>query len=534
MFTIAIQFLTQRVVAANASKHSSVEWPIHPARLFMSLAAAHYENDPTPPERKTLEWLEALPPPSIVAPVASIRETQTVFVPINDKLTGLSQRSKQPRQFPSAFVGDHPARFTWEVEIPKEHLDSLRSLAGKLVRIGHSSSLVHCWIEAEPAETDDASMERWNHVHRANGSSESVRVPSAGLLKSLDRSFNGEAIDQFAELTLTARDAETTKEKNAAKKELKERFPGGLPDSRRPFVGTTAVYQRESVSDETDQTLTTLFDPVLIAMTRIDGPALGLESTLEVCGMLRNAVLSKVGSSAPSWITGHDADGSSTEKVHLALVPLPFIGGSVDLRGCKEREYADGHLLGVGIVLPRDLTDRDKATGLGEFLVDEFGNSIDQQLTLGRNGVWSIRREDRMRPPKALTPETWSRSSHVWATATPIVLDRHPKTDRQKDPGGWRQEVGDIIGRSCRHIGLPQPKSIRVEKHGFLPGVPSASPSRTGFPLMKHSDGKTRRMQTHALIEFASPVQGPVILGSGRFRGYGFCKPVNVKGQVKS
>ena len=99
MFSIAVKFLTQRVVAATTSKADEVEWPIHPARLFMAMAAAHYESCPTDDERKALEWLEALSPPTIHAPVVAIRETQTVFVPVNDKLPDPARRVRQPRQF---------------------------------------------------------------------------------------------------------------------------------------------------------------------------------------------------------------------------------------------------------------------------------------------------------------------------------------------------------------------------------------------------------------------------------------------------
>ncbi|MCG8651530.1 MAG: type I-U CRISPR-associated protein Csb2, partial [Pirellulales bacterium] len=218
----------------------------------------------------------------------------------------------------------------------------------------------------------------------------------------------------------------------------------------------------------------------------------------------------------PAWLTGHEPDGRSTSKPHIAFVPLPFV----------DSEYADGHILGLAMVLPRDLSDEDKSEELADLLVDESLEPRPYNLTLGNNGVWQLKREERTTPPQALIPETWTRPSHVWATVTPIVLDRHPKTDRLKDIAGWRSEVSTIVCRSCQHIGLPNPTTIQIEKHAFLKGVPSSRPGRTGFPLMSHSDGKTRRIQTHAILTFDTPVQGPVILGAGRFRGYGFCKPV--------
>ena len=515
MFSIAVKFLTQRVVAATTSKADEVEWPIHPARLFMAMAAAHYESCPTDDERKILEWLEALPPPTIHAPVAAIRETQTVFVPVNDKLPDPARRVRQPRQFPSAFVGDSPARFCWEDDIPDDLRDALSSLASKVVRLGHSSSLVQCWVEIDEQRSPDQKTEVWKCVPAATGNSRRLRTTSPGLLTTLERDMNEAAISEYADLKLLSRDGDAA-EKKKAKKELKDRFPNGLPVSRRPSIGTSKVYALESAAKKETEIIRTVFDPVPIVMTKIDGRTMGLESTLLMCDMMRNAVLTHCGSAAPSWLTGHEPDGSSTSKPHIAFVPLPFI----------DSEYADGHVLGLGMFLPRDLSDEEKSDELADFLVDELLEPRRHKLTLGNNGIWELQREDRTKPPAALTPETWTQPSRVWATVTPVVLDRHPKTNRQKDLAGWRSEVSAIVCRSCQHIGLPAPSTIRIEKHSFLKGVPSSRPGRTGFPLMAHSDGKTRRIQTHVRLEFDQLVQGPVILGAGRFRGYGFCKPV--------
>ena len=38
------------------------------------------------------------------------------------------------------------------------------------------------------------------------------------------------------------------------------------------------------------------------------------------------------------------------------------------------------------------------------------------------------------------------------------------------------------------------------------------------------------RQLTHAVIRFAEPIDGPVILGAGRFVGLGLCRPLDSEG----
>jgi CRISPR-associated protein Csb2 len=55
-------------------------------------------------------------------------------------------------------------------------------------------------------------------------------------------------------------------------------------------------------------------------------------------------------------------------------------------------------------------------------------------------------------------------------------------------------------------------------------GVP---PSHV-FPRLVRKDGGERR-QAHAIVVFEEPVVGPVVIGAGRYRGYGVCRPVEVE-----
>ena len=61
------------------------------------------------------------------------------------------------------------------------------------------------------------------------------------------------------------------------------------------------------------------------------------------------------------------------------------------------------------------------------------------------------------------------------------------------------------------------------------PGRP-ASPGRRQFPGYQTGNG-TPRACVHAEIEFAEPVRGPVLVGAGRYFGYGLCLPRAGRGQ---
>ena len=42
---IHLRFVTNRCVATHVSNRERPEWPPHPGRVFMALAAAHFETD---------------------------------------------------------------------------------------------------------------------------------------------------------------------------------------------------------------------------------------------------------------------------------------------------------------------------------------------------------------------------------------------------------------------------------------------------------------------------------------------------------
>ncbi len=554
MFGISVEFLEGRVVAACPNKPNKLEWPIEPARLMMAMVAAHYEGEREPGGEEALEWFESLVPYQIDAPRIYDRNVVTYYVPVNDRADDPVVRSKQPRTFPSGFVGDAPLFYLYDTSIPEEFVSKLETILSNVVRLGHSSSLVRCRLvfESELSTMEPLSGEgvfadmpvgnraRWNlrsNSDNTTQTSKSLRISNQGTLQRLKRDYNEEGIERYAELSHAIWAASSKKEVGNLKKELKTEFPNP-PANRRPAIGLSERFTKTSQTASDGLGVQhTIFEPTILPLVKIEGNALGLESTLRITAALRGAILNQFDNDAPAWVCGHEADGSVTASPHLALLPLPHVGTKTAIdtessgssrRTNRYREYADGHLLGAAIVLPRNLTSRDKASGLGRLLFDDNNEPKNIQLELGELGIWTLQRESRSVPPVALTAETWSRPSRFWASVTPVVLNRFPKTDSTQDFVGWQNEVAGIVSKSCEHIGLSAPIAIRVLKHGPLVGVPSSRPDRSGFPLMPSSGGKPKGIQTHVVLEFANEVQGPVIIGAGRFRGYGLCKPVEV------
>jgi len=550
MFALGIDFITGVAVMTDPSTREKAEWPPHPARVFMALVAAHYESRPLPEdgkaaeaawdnERTALEWLEAQGAPQMSWPEASPRNVVKVYVPVNDAgvpqnpakvkasemraALGImpDQRSRQERTFPSLHVsgegsGRH-VRLYWPAANPAaETWTALTGLAHKVTRIGHSSSLTLVWV----SDGKDAPAPLYQPNTKATRTQGGVqlRIPSPGFLAELDQSFNAGEIDTFFDLS-EAVSAGTGKAKDQAKAIFEKRF--GTPWSKsvsapvrlRPSPARTALYSK--VIEVENRPCASIFDSELFVLTKQEGPVLGLESTAALTAALRGYLLQQA-EGKPEWFTGHSAPGVPSTGGHMALIPLSFVGV----------EHADGHILGLAVAFPRTVLAADRAACLRGRLFGSSGEDIEPALKLGNLGVWTLRREDRGLPPLALRSATWCESSSVWASVTPVVLDRHPKHDQRTERAEWRDEIAASIIQSCERQGLPKPELIDVDKTSWHRGAPRALPGPGGMPWLPSKEGSAPRQQVHVLIQFPREVQGPLLLGAGRFRGYGLFKPL--------
>jgi len=480
-FAIGIRYLAGRAVATDPSDRSCAEWPPHPARVFMAMAAAYFETPSAAPERSderaALEWLEKQGPPHIWFEEAEERVPVTAFVPPNDEsalrkaTTGTQSvpgipRLKQPRTFPSVTIReqvDGPPGHVYliwpEAELPAKHADAMTGLCRKVTRIGHSASMVQAWVEPDPPEPTLVPAE--------NGNGLRVRVVTEGTLE-----------------------------------ELEERFQAGL----RPSIGTWQGYAKPAAAEPAVPG--TIWDPDLLILvlepqeTRF--PRLDAVSALQVAHTMHKAVLDRATEPVPEFISGHDAEGAPSQRPHLAYFPLGFVGSP----------HADGHLMGVAVAVPQELNHLQRRAALRAVANVE-------SLTLGPLGLWRLSPVEQDLRPYNLRPETWTgpaAGKRHWGTVTPVAYDHHPKA---KAPDAYWTEVADMVRRASERIGLPMPAEVIPTPVSPHIGVPAAHE----FPRMTRKDGSERR-HTHAILVFEEPVRGPVAVGAGRYRGYGLCRPI--------
>lgn len=583
--TIGWEYLTGYAVATDSTDRSRVEWPPHPARVFMAIAAAWFETEPpiqdSEQEREeherqgdVLRLLEGLPAPELWLPPVwpdGHRDSPIVYVPVNDD-PGNSKailqsapaltRKKQPRHYPKTYVGGTPAHLYWaSTALDEKDINALDSLCAKVSRLGHSSSLVRMW--AEPREPSDGILlQKWQPtIEPGDGS---CRIPSQGLLDSLPEQTRIPEIRESSAYVQAIVDAdidaasakargykEMAKEASQRQREAKERYSQHYgssysaslkpPAAMHPKVGLWQGYHR-STDDLTELAVrNSAFDSDLLILAQTGGPTLPSESTLSVTNALRGAIMKHSGVQPPSeWVTGHKPDGSPSDSdtPHLALLPIPFVGG----------RYADGHLLGVALAFPRDLPRSDRGRVLGSILVDGMGRSKELELRLGALGVMRVAKTDWSERRTNLQRETWTahpRGATLWASVTPVVLDRFPKANRARpeERVEWEREARSILATACERVGLPLPIHIDVGTTPWHLGTPRAFAKRRrvrsggtqtgmearlgeGFPMLQRSVGESSRPQVHVMLQFAEPVGGPVLIGAGRFRGYGFLRPM--------
>ena len=523
MFVLGIDYLNEWSMAAPMGMQKDrPEWPPHPDRIFMAMAAAWFETGEDSAEGAALRWIESLSPPAIAASDAVSRTVVTSYVPVNDtrvkktstastdleklKSNGLGMlpehRLRQPRSFPVAIPHDPKVYLIWPEAEMGVHRAALERLVAKVTHVGHSASFVRVWVvdrcEVAPTWQPVEGLAR----HR-------LRVPVPGRLDQLARDYNGHEVLEYAALRTEA-DRLRGKAKRRLNQEIRQRFGDLVPVSRRPRTGRWLGYDQPKPPVAMPEP-GTVFDPHLIVFA-IRGRQISLPTTLKLTQALRNVLMDTCPlQPPPEWFSGHRSGGLPTTEPHMALFPLSFVGS----------QYADGRVMGLGLAMPQNLNATEAGHCLESFLREsDTGLPRQHRLFDGRWFECTIELETREQPPHNLNPGTWTKSSRIWASVTPVVLNRHYKG---KDK--WTQ-AAENIKDACQHIGLPRPQEVLLHPTSLVQGVPTA---REYPQLVRKSDGG-RMSHNHALIIFDQPVRGPVLVGAGRFRGYGLCRPMGEQG----
>ncbi|MGZ5054200.1 MAG: type I-G CRISPR-associated protein Csb2 [Methylobacter sp.] len=546
MFSLGIRYLNGWAMAASDGvKKERAEWPPHPDRVFMALAAAWFETEQDNIEKTALRWLETLNPPKIGCSDANYREVVDVYVPVNDTATPFEKeeklaasvgcyplgRKRRDRRFPVAIPDSPVVHFIWMEKLPDNHREALTSLSRKVTSVGHSASLVQMWIEDSPPEPNWIPVDGIAKFR--------MRIACEGRLEYLEKRYNRDAVVSYCDLVAfkksldeQRKDLEVERkqssagligaEKKTAESPYKERitlidselkrvaadleiFGGKEPKSFRPEPGLWQGYGKPETSSKPD-THSSIFDSRLIVL-KLTGKRLSLPSTLKLTQALRGALLANRTKPIPEWLCGHAENESPSLQPHIALLPMPFVG----------TEHADGRLLGVALALPRNL-DMESVVEILEPWLYEKMNLQPRKVKLF-DGHWlecTVELDTRESPPWNLQTETWARPANRWASVTPVVLDRH-----FDGPDKW-EKAAESVKDGCERIGLPRPLEVFLHPVSMFEGVPRSNE----FPWMKRKKDGGRMHQAHAVIVFDREVQGPVLVGAGRFRGYGFCRPL--------
>lgn len=543
MVAIEVNFLTGRYVATAHHDRRHPEWPPDPARLFSALVATWADADaPDSGERQALEWLEAQPPPAVAASGETPRKTVSYFVPVNDasvispasytrraekiedlrdaltdalfesdgeitrKVSGIQTkirrqrdvsnlvrdagntnpksalgllpdgRGKQERFFPSVTPAVPRVTYLWQEDPAPSLSSALDRLLARVTRLGHSSSLVSCRLSEDPPAPD--------------------YVPGDGptVMRSVGRG------------QLAALEREHLRHQGVHPRSL----PSVSVRYRATSNGTEQAHRLRAES--AGEWLVLEFAP--------NSRRFPASRTVEVATTLRKAIFRYADDPLPEGLSGHLPDGTPSTAPHAGFLALPWVGHA----------QADGRLMGVAIGVPDSLGGESRRA-----LLRSVGRweqvASPMFLTLGRSGVLEMERQIGSSALVTLRPAVWRRPSRRWASATPLALPAHPGRltggTASARAAAWRRAEQAVVD-SCRHVGLPEPADVVVSLDSLIAGSLPAF----RFPAF-HQRGRggepVARRLVHASVTFDQPLEGPLLLGTGRYVGLGLMRPVSIE-----
>ncbi len=228
----------------------------------------------------------------------------------------------------------------------------------------------------------------------------------------------------------------------------------------------------------------------VVAWLRL-GAAVSGRRVSQVTALFKEAVLSqhqRIHGEPPPVLHGHGFSGTGYETARY--LALPDVG----------HRWSRGRIHGLALWMPPscEAIVRRRARDAAFAMRRLTGRGVD---------VAVVPRDDEQRP-FAANPQRWLGRSRRWATAFPAIHERRRRVDLAE------------VARWCRHALLPEPVAFRSLRSPLVRGAVDLAPvevNRPGRPALPYS---------HVELWFDHDLPGPVVVGSGRQRGFGLCVPI--------
>ncbi|MSR33156.1 MAG: type I-U CRISPR-associated protein Cas5/Cas6 [Gemmataceae bacterium] len=476
------------------------EWPPSPLRLFQALLSAaanrwrnsHLQNAAF----SAMRWLETIQPCVRSPAISPVRFGYRMYVPNNsgDLMTAAWARGGVDTTM-AAFRVEKDVRPTnlssdavhYLYPLPNgncPHFELFQAAARSITHLGWGIDMVAANAAIiSQADADKLPGVVWRPTSDHSGTP--LRVPISGTL-----------------------DALITKHKN-----FLNRLSHGAFQPVPPLSAFNTVHYRRA-SDPATRPFTafSILKPDASGYRPFDT----VRRTREVAAMVRCAAAHSVRNIGwtedriNSFIHGHGSakSGQSTSDDRLMFLPIPSI---TPLKVDNIRR--------VLLVSPLGSPTREIQNCLnGAELFQEGSTTPVAMLSLI--------------PKTEKTVQNYSKSASIWSTVTPVLLPGyddpgHLRRKLNNNPGSATQKqlleklnsrVFHLLKKSFLQAGFPSELVEQIQMDwrevGFRSGVDLASKYRRPENLNKFP-------AYHVQVRFPEPVQGPLAVGAGRYRGFG-------------
>ena len=463
-------------------------WPPAPGRLFQALVAAAARGATLLTEdQRILRWLEALGPPRIAAPPVRPARAVKLFVPNND----LDAKGGHPRRVAEIRVGKHwrpcffnpevPLLYVWNCDSADVDQERLGQIVKRLYQLGRGIDVAWAQAEIVPCDRATAMLESHPGVLRNPGGGGEVPCPRQGTLASLverhqrtRQRFEWEGEGKTAVQVFAQPPKASFRHIGyaAPPRRLHFELRDGSAFAPRPLRLSAPLVTglRNAAAKRLDDALTAADMPTANAVDRL--------------------------------ITGRGA-GPDDIAQRIRIMPIPSIGA----------EHTDPSIRRLLVEVPVDCPLRVDDLQWAFTGIEPYDPATGE--------AWPGRLVSTNQTKMA---DRYLRPARAFSSITPVALSktRSWQFANRRDGGARSQRDAQVSGevmQALRHAGQRlQPMAIRVQREPF---------QRRGARAEQFAPGSRFPAQAlwHVELRFAETVQGPLVIGDGRFCGLGVMVP---------